>query len=136
MRALLLVSLVVGCASDPPLEEQIAIDQGAYGVIGVTSDTGGDDERFANAAVAAYANGNRIASARSDADGVYELPLTSGTYVVCVLDAPPEKLAMQYLMNCAGPCTQLVVPAGVVRADWSSNLSGGWWSEGDHCPRD
>jgi len=133
-KALIALVMVGGCAQEP---DPITISQGVYGVLSVSSDVGGQpDGIYPDAPVAAYlVDGTLVVSTTSDHRGAYELELQPGAYVICTLDAAPQTLVDQWLHNCAGKCTRLDVPLGIVQADWAANLSGGWWEVGEHCPR-
>ena len=141
MRRLLLLCLFAGCAGDPTsVEDTIEIDQGLYGRLTIASDTSpGEPGIDKSAPVSVFeitAHGPELlAIATSDLDGIYEFGVEPGSYELCVNNAKPEKVFDQWQMNCAGPCTLVDVGVGLVRADWELNLSGGWWSAGDHCPR-
>ncbi len=132
MRTALCLLLLAGCIEGPEHH-----GQGIYGTLTTSSDVQGQpDTPFAMAKIAAFVpmTTNEAASMLTEHDGSYALPLQPGTYVVCTLGAAPSTLADQWQMNCAGKCTQLVVPAGETQANWAANLSGGWWDAGDHCP--
>ena len=133
MRTPFLLILLAGCIEGS--ESKAPPAQGIYGVLTQTSDVQGEpDAPYPNAAVTAYVGTDLAAAATTGSDGSYELLVPPGTYVVCTVDEQPSKLTVQWQHNCAGQCTQLVVGTGAIEANWASNLSGGWWDAGDHCP--
>ena len=137
MRTPFCLIILAGCIEGPeakgPSPDIPA--QGIYGTLTQTSDVQGvSDAPYANAAVTAYVGTNLAAADVTASDGTYGLPVQPGTYVVCTLNQQPSKLLVQWQQNCAGQCTQLVVGTGAIEANWASNLSGGWWDAGDHCP--
>jgi len=130
-----------GCTeSAKDVEDVVTIGQGVYGVLSSSSDVAGvPSQTTPDQPVAVY----RLMTApelsgttTSNPDGVYEQQLLPGRYELCVNDANPDSIYDQWLHNCAGACTFVEISDGSrVRADWAANLSGGWWSTGDHCPR-
>jgi hypothetical protein len=138
MRRWLLLFLFTGC-TQWSVEDSVDIERGLYGQLTVANDTGGEDGIDRASPIALYrleATGPAlVATATSDEHGVYQFEAEPGSYELCVRGWPPEKIYDQRLMNCAGPCTFIDFTAGLVRADWELNLSGGWWSAGEHCPQ-
>lgn len=111
LMALVLAPLV-GCAGvDRDIEDQITIDQGVYGLLISGCPTSGcNAQPAANEAVVVYVPGADNVRVMSDADGVYEIDLPAGEYTLCTTS-----------------CTQISVPQGVVRYDWTSGPEGGKW---------
>ena len=135
MRIGLLLVLGACTSSASDVEDSVTIERGMYGRLS-SSDSGDPSAGpFVDGGVTAYVNGNVVASATSDANGVYQLGLAGGTYTVCTLGADPETIYDQWLHNCAGKCTFITLGDELVRRDWAGNLSGGWWDGDEHCPR-
>ena|ERR1051326_8477360 len=118
MRHLLFSLLVAaglgGCGLDRNIEDKVSIDQGVYGLLVTTCDSSGCvDQPAANEHVMVFAAASQGAykSAVSDPDGIYQIMLPEGDYTLCV-----------------SACTQIRVPSGTVRYDWTSGPGGGSWT--------
>jgi hypothetical protein len=140
MRRLFFLFLCAGCADEPrTVEDSVQIDHGFYGQMTIAADTSpGHDGVDTQATVQLYRmtpGRELLADTMVDENGVYQITVELGAYELCARRAPPDRITTQWQMNCAGPCTLVVFSDGLVRADWQSNLSGGWWSAGEHCPR-
>jgi hypothetical protein len=146
MRFSLLLLALVGCTNsasgpgevgDVDPDDVVSVSQGVYGVLFTSSDVAGyPDVTTPDKPLALYAGTELVATTASDGTGIYQLELAAGRYELCVNAAKPEAIYDQWIHNCAGPCTFVDVgDAARLRADWGANLSGGWWSAGDHCPR-
>lgn len=113
MRAWLFALLAFGCGDgvDQHIEDEITIEQGVYGLLVSGCDTAGcHDQPAAGAKVVVYAAGQDQRSVTSDANGVYEIDLSTGDYTLCT-----------------SVCTAVTVPHGLVRYDWTSGPGGGSW---------
>jgi hypothetical protein len=113
MRLWLCALLLVGCGDglDENIEDDITIDQGVYGLLISGCDTSGCHEQpAAGAEVIVYAAGQDQRTAKSDSKGIYEIDLPAGDYSLCTTI-----------------CTEVNVPAGTVRYDWTSGPGGGTW---------
>jgi hypothetical protein len=117
MRYLVVVlALVSACGLDRNIENKVTIDQGVYGLLIEGCDTSGcQDQPAAGTEVLVYAAGQNGAAATttSDTDGVYQIPLPPGDYMLCTYN-----------------CTTITVPdAARVRYDWTSGQGGGDWQK-------
>jgi hypothetical protein len=113
MRYVLLSLLVCGCGLDRNIEGKVTIQQGIYGQLVEGCDTSGcEDQPASGESVTVYAASASYsyASATADGDGFYEIELPAGDYTVCTYS-----------------CTQVSVPTGIVRYDWTSGPGGGQW---------
>jgi hypothetical protein len=116
LRYLLMVAVVGACGSvDTDIEDQITIEQGVYGLLISGCDTAGcQDQPAAGEEVVVYAAGENgpFAEATSDNDGVYQMDLEPGDYILCTYS-----------------CTAVTVRANEkTRYDWVSGPGGGQWS--------
>lgn len=134
MRLLGIIVLCGGCLSngiDRDIEPGVSIQQGIYGQLTMTSDVAGQDSTVYKDGHAEAFDPTTLASqAAVDADpnGIYQLDLPPGRYLVCVNRAPATHGAGN-----PGPCTTVEWNNGRVRRDWQGNLSGGWWCETGRC---
>lgn len=114
MRYVLLSLLVCGCGLDRDIEGKVTIQQGVYGQLVAKCGTSGCEDQPASGQhvtmYAASANGS-YANATADGDGFYEIEVPAGDYTMCT-----------------SSCTQITVPAGIVRYDWVSGPGGGQWA--------
>lgn len=122
-----MLCLLCACATDG-VERDVTIVHGVYGQIAMAS--GVPISVFARDAAMTL-----VAMTASDGHGVYQFELAPAAYELCTYGAQPATIFDQWQSNCAGHCTFVDVGDERLRADWDSNLSGGWWSTGDHCPR-
>jgi hypothetical protein len=116
LRYLLMVTLVGACGSvDTDIEDQITIEQGLYGLLISGCDTAGCvDQPAAHELVVVYSAGANgpFAQVKSSTDGVYQMNLAAGDYVLCTYS-----------------CTEATVRANEkIRYDWVSGPGGGQWS--------
>lgn len=136
MRYLILLgSLLVAC-TDEGIDRYVTIQHGVFGEL-TASDSGANGTAAVGEPVSVFSRetpATAIATTTSDAHGLYQFELAPGSYEVCAAGAMASKIFDQKNMNCAGPCTFIEVGIDPLRADWALNLSGGWWSVGDHCP--
>jgi len=117
LRYLLMVAVLGACGTvDTDIEDQITIEQGVYGLLISGCDTSGCQDRpAAGEQVVVYAAGSNgtYSQVRSDDDGVYQVDLVAGDYLLCTYS-----------------CTAVTVPANdKVRYDWTSGPGGGHWSD-------
>ena len=113
MRLVLFTLLVCGCGLDRDIEGKVTIQQGVYGQLVDGCDTSGcQDQPASGETVTVYAASasHEYATASADGDGFYEIRLDTGDYTICTY-----------------ACTEVTVPSGVVRYDWTSGPGGGEW---------
>ena len=113
MRYALFALLVCGCGLDRNIEGKVTIHQGVYGQLVQGCDTSGCQDQPADGetvTVYAASASNEYATATADADGFYEIRLDAGDYTLCTYS-----------------CTEVTVPNGLVRYDWTSGPGGGQW---------
>jgi hypothetical protein len=113
MRYALFALVVCGCGLDRNIEGKVTISQGVYGQLVDGCDTTGcQDQPASGEQVTVYAASasSRYASATADGDGFYEIELEAGDYTLCTYS-----------------CTEVSVPDGLVRYDWTSGPGGGHW---------
>lgn len=120
---LLLALGAAGCADDAPLcvEEHVTIAQGFYGRVMYYSDTDPGDQGHPVSGMAVSVldrpDGTQVATATSDADGVFQVDLPTGSYAVCAFTPP---------------CYTFTIGAGdLVRGDMSTGFT--FWTP---MPRD
>ena len=111
-----MVLLLGACGGvDHDIEGQITIEQGVYGLLISGCDTAGcHDQPAAGEHVVVYAAGATgvFSQVLSDKDGVYQINLVAGDYLLCT-----------------SSCTAITVPANdKIRYDWTSGPGGGSWS--------
>jgi hypothetical protein len=116
LRYLLMVAVLSACGSSgDDIEAQITIDQGVYGLLSSGCDTTDcQDYPAAGEQVLVYAAGSNgvFSQAKSDDNGVYQIDLVAGSYILCTYS-----------------CTPVIVPEhDTVRYDWVSGPGGGHWS--------
>jgi hypothetical protein len=121
LRCSLFVLLVAGCGDNSfCVEDQVSITQGLYGLVWATSDVGPPKPavRWPDSPVEiqGWPSRTTIATAQSDADGIFEIPLEVGTYALCNGSLPEACVVFDLAVNQR------------VRADKVLSIGAGGWS--------
>jgi hypothetical protein len=116
LRFSLMAAFLGACGSvDTDIEDQITIAQGVYGLLIAECEASGcQDHPAAGEHVIVYAagSGGKYSDVLSDDNGVYQIDLAAGDYILCTYS-----------------CTTITVPPNdKIRVDWTSGPGGGHWS--------
>ena len=118
MRRIALLLLLTGCGINDDVSPLLTIDKGVYGQLLKGCDTptcgGGYSSGVSVAIATSLPDGGVIAGASTttDGQGFYQLAADAGSYRLCAYGTV---------------CTDVVLPAGLLRADHTSGPGGGIW---------
>ena len=117
MRHLLFTVLfAVGCTSSDPLGS-VTIHQGVYGLTWTSCDSGTCQDQRISTDVVARPSSGMASSTKSDGDGVFQLELPAGTYMLCTYS-----------------CVSISIAAGeLLRRDYFAGPGGGVWCTDSTC---
>lgn len=121
--ALLLLLLHPACgSSDCEVEQNVTIRQGVYGRVTYQSDVGNAGERpVAGEVVPIFdANGAAVASATTDADGVFQVELDAGSYFICRDGLVMREPYCKPFEVTAGRCVRFDLYTAFLGSEWSA----------------